>query len=178
MNKKLINFIKTEENLTLETKITLFNPHVVQTDLIERNASRESIQIIRTENYTCIIKVMHCQNLIVLQIELVQANDKWTVHQGELNGPNDWWRSKWTYLEIKRSIYDKLSSIIERKLWVQILNFKHGKNDEFELDWTGPNRILNRFFDRTDYLNINRWPLTLNLIMVGRDDFSFDGLIN
>ena len=59
MNKKLINFIKTEENLTLETKITLFNPHVVQTDLIERNASRESIQIIRTENYTitrCIIK--------------------------------------------------------------------------------------------------------------------------
>ena len=62
MNKKLINFIKTEENLTLETKITLFNPHVVQTDLIERNASRESIQIIRTENYTitrCIIKIMH-----------------------------------------------------------------------------------------------------------------------
>ena len=61
MNKKLINFIKTEENLTLETKITLFNPHVVQTDLIERNASRESIQIIRTENYTitrCIIKIM------------------------------------------------------------------------------------------------------------------------
>ena len=68
MNKKLINFIKTEENLTLETKITLFNPHVVQTDLIERNASRESIQIIRTENYTitrCIIIIMHPKLCIV-----------------------------------------------------------------------------------------------------------------
>ena len=103
MNKKLINFIKTEENLTLETKITLFNPHVVQTDLIERNASRESIQIIRTENYTitrCIIKIMH-RKLCFFYIKVkTRVSDtrftdefepKWTVHRGQLNRPNNCW---------------------------------------------------------------------------------------
>ena len=92
MNKKLINFIKTEENLTLETKITLFNPHVVQTDLIERNASRESIQIIRTENYTitrCIIKIMLRNNAFKVN---GPRGSKWT-ENADLSGIED---SKWT----------------------------------------------------------------------------------
>ena len=135
MNKKLINFIKTEENLTLETKITLFNPHVVQTDLIERNASRESIQIIRTENYTitrCIIKIMH-RKLCFFYIKVkTRVSDtrftdefepKWTVHRGQLNRPNNCW--------ILQSVQSWVQS-------VQTLNLGKVKNRSLSSNRTKP----------------------------------------